>query len=798
MTRTIDIEWPWVVAPELLAGGGIVLRMPRPERWCPACEGSGSAGEAACRHCAGTGLIAEPKELELLLPAGLSHGARVPVPSHGIALPGVDRVGDLTLTVYPDPRGGTRVVGMDLYMTCTLTPLEARAGVRRVLRTPAGRVAVEIPPRVADGSVFEVRGAGLPDGLGETGSLHVTVRVPPAAGPHRPAREVSSAKDALAAGRYREAELLLRPLAEADPQDGEVHYLLGRTLLARGEPREAVVPLRRAITEGRFSTPELHVTLGIAYLHLDLPGLAVWQAAMALRERPLLASAGKLLGQALPRFLSEGPRAKGWHEVAALSATALPEAQRRFFQTAARAFLERADDSRDPGPLLLVGGVLLAIHGLTSRDYGSAAHGIDRLLGLHARGFGDDGPAVHATALLDGFLARAPLWARVQLAELAAADGRFDHAREAILADAPGREALPDATDAGLTGRFVEVADRLRALAGEQGSADAAVAAAALRRRTDALLAESLENPDETRLHLLGDAVRDAWLAVHLDSTDRAALALLADLQDDLSGVVARLLARGGAHRNAFFQNTFDALVRGALPAAALTPEDALKLGSRGLMEHYWWVFDMLFVGQVPLPGEFLADAVPGCYVLTSYRLLLANPELGDYDLLPLPNLQDYSLQRVALGQARVTVALRGGGTLDYGRVRSESVPPASLVRRLLHEARWTALPATELADLRAGYGGEEFRSPPEERPALPGPARELLEATPLGEATFTVALPSADAGTAYRSPFEEGDGPAPRDDRFCPGCGRELEPDWGFCARCGRDVRALGPEGRR
>jgi hypothetical protein len=796
MTGEVDLEWPWVVAPELLAGGSTTLRFPRPERWCPGCEGTGRAESGqACRHCEGSGLIAEPKELELVLPSGLAPGARVPVPGHGLAVPGAPHVGDLILTVFADPRGGTRVVGTDLHVECSLTPLEARAGVRRVVRTPAGQVAIEIPPHVADGASFEVRGAGLPDGLGECGSVHVTVHVPTAAGPHRPAREVSSAKEALAAGRYREAELLLRPLAEADPQDGEVHYLLGRTLLARGEPREAIVPLRQAITQGRFATPELHVTLGIAYLHLDLPGLAVWQAAMALRERPLHASAGRLLSQALPRFLVEDPAVKGWPEVVAVAKSALPEARRRFFQTAARAFLDRARQSDQPGPLLLVGAILLAIHGLTARDYSAAAQGIDRLLELHARGFGEDSPAVHATALLDVFLAHAPLWARVQLAELAAGDGRYDHAREAIVAGHPAIDTAPDATDAAMAGRFVEVADHLRTLAGEVGSADAAAAAAALRRLVDRLFAEGLENADEARMPLLRDAVRDAWLAVHLDPADRQALTLLADLQDDLSGVVARLLARGGAGRNAFFQNTFDALVRGALPQGALSPEDALKLGSRGIMEHYWWTFDMLFVGQEPLSGEFLADAVPGCYVLTSYRLLLANPELGDYDLLPLPNVQDYSCQRAGIGQVRVQVTLRGGGLVDYGRVRSESVPPASLVRRLLHEARWTSLAGGELAELREGYGGEQHRPPAPERPLPPGSPETLLEATPLDAGTFTVALPSPAGTSDYRSPFDDEPGEC---DRFCTGCGRELDPEWAFCARCGRAVPVDGAGGGR
>jgi tetratricopeptide (TPR) repeat protein len=790
MTHAIDIEWPWVVPPEFLAGGRAAIRLPRPERWCPACEGAGSvAGGAQCRHCEGTGLISEPKELDLVLPGGLAHGSRVPVPGHGIALPAVERVGDLTLTIFADPRGGTRVIGSDLFMECQLTPLEARAGARRVLRTPAGRVSLEIPPHAADGTVFEVRGAGLPDGLGASGSLQVTVRVPPAAPPQRPARQVSSAREALAAGRYREAEMLLRPLADADPQDGEVHYLLGRTLLARGEPREAIGPLRKALSEGRFATPELHVTLGIAYLHLDLPGLAAWQAATALRERALYASATRLLSQALPRFLVEAPAIAGWQEVARQGQEALPEAQRRFFQTAARGFLDKVERSSEPAPLLFTAGLLLAIHGLTTRDYASAAQGIDRLLGLHTAGFAGDVPAIHATALLDGFLTEAPLWARVQLAELAAEDGRFDHAREAVVACIERPPAGQEAQDVSLAGRYLDVADRFRALAAERASADLAVAAGALRLLVDRLYVESVENPDEARMQLLRDAVRDAWIGVHLAPGDEAALTLLADLQDELSAVIARLLARGGAHRNAFFQNSFDALVRGAVPFGALSPEDALKLGSRGLMEHYWWTFDMLFAGQSPLVGEFLADAVPGCYVLTSYRLLLANPELGDYDLLPLTNVQDYNCQRISHGQSRVTIMLRSGGMLDYGRVRTESVPPASLVRRLLHEARWTALGQSDLAELRSGYGGEQYRPPAAERPLPPGPADALLEATPLDDGAYEVqaalAAPMGAEGAAA-------DGAA----RFCPGCGKRLEDDWVFCAGCGRDLRSLGREG--
>jgi len=786
MTREVAREWPVVIPAEAFSGGRITLRFPRPERWCPACSGQGADASGPCRHCCATGLIAEPKEIDVVLPAGLTEGARVPVPGHGIALPDAPRIGDLFLVPYADPRDGTRIVGLNVHTRVDLSPLEARTGVRRTLATPAGRVAVEIAPRIADGAVLEVRGAGLPSGAGEAGSLFVEVRVPEPAVVQRPAREVETAKRALQGGRYREAELHLRPLTEADPNDGEAHYLLGRTLLARGEPKAAIGPLRRALVDGHFATAELYVTTGVAYLRAELPGLAIWQASLALRERPLFPSGAKLLVEAVPRFLVALPTSRGWSAVAAAGEAGLPDAQKRYFQSAARPFEDLARTAEDPRPALFFAGTLRTIHGLVTGDYGVAADGLHTLLDLRTRGFELPGFLEHLGALVDAFLTQAPPQARVRLTDLAASDGRFADARAAALGTLEAVCARDASADPAFIRSYTETADRLRARAAETGSADAAVAAGAVRWLVDRVYRGSVEHPDESRFHVLSDAIRDVWLGVHLAPDDTDAVALLADLQDELSGVIARLLARGGRARNAFFQNTFDALVGGALPFAALAPEEALKLGARGLMEHYWWAYDTLYAGIEPAQGEFLVDAVPDRYVLTSYRLLQVNPDLGDYDLIPLPNVRDYDARKGLRGATRVTVHLRDGGVVDYGWMGDGLCPNASVVRRLLHEARWTNLPASELAALRSGYGGEVHRPPTPEEPLLVLTPDPVLEATPLEDGGYVLtALPEA-------PPIRSSAPPSAVADAFCPGCGRKLDEDWAFCARCGRDVSGL------
>jgi len=85
----------------------------------------------------------------------------------------------------------------------------------------------------------------------------------------------------LALGRMDEARPALEKAVKLDAGNGRAHYALGQVLLNRNEDQAAIVELRMAV---RYS-PELleaNALLGRAYLHANLPALAVPELEKAL------------------------------------------------------------------------------------------------------------------------------------------------------------------------------------------------------------------------------------------------------------------------------------------------------------------------------------------------------------------------------------------------------------------------------------------------------------------------------------------------------------------------------------
>jgi len=145
---------------------------------CPRCQGEGQIVENPCPECRGQGRVRSTENITVRVPPGVEEGTTLRVPGGGEAGPRGAAPGDLyvVLHVKADPRFERD--GEDLVTARHASvPLAALGGEMEVptLEKP---VRINIPAGTQSGTVFRVRGAGMPrlQGSGR-GDLHVRVIV---------------------------------------------------------------------------------------------------------------------------------------------------------------------------------------------------------------------------------------------------------------------------------------------------------------------------------------------------------------------------------------------------------------------------------------------------------------------------------------------------------------------------------------------------------------------------------------------------------------------------------------------
>jgi molecular chaperone DnaJ len=152
---------------------------------CPRCNGAGQHIRNPCGGCRGRGMVERQRKVAVQFPAGIDSGQRLRVPGQGMPGPPNGQAGDLyvEVDVEEDPRFERD--GADLvtraHINFTAAALGAEVLVENVPEPGAKegpRVSVNVPAGTQPGSVFTLKGHGLPrlDGRGR-GSLVVVVQV---------------------------------------------------------------------------------------------------------------------------------------------------------------------------------------------------------------------------------------------------------------------------------------------------------------------------------------------------------------------------------------------------------------------------------------------------------------------------------------------------------------------------------------------------------------------------------------------------------------------------------------------
>ena len=145
-------------------------------RTCSRCGGQGSVLTKACSHCRGSGRVSVERKIQVKIPAGIEDGMRLRIGGEGEG--GARSRGDLYVLISVTPHPVFHREGPNLLVEYPVPITQAALGAEAELPTLNGRVSMKIPAGTQSGTVFRVRGKGLPDVQdGRVGDLLVRVVV---------------------------------------------------------------------------------------------------------------------------------------------------------------------------------------------------------------------------------------------------------------------------------------------------------------------------------------------------------------------------------------------------------------------------------------------------------------------------------------------------------------------------------------------------------------------------------------------------------------------------------------------
>jgi molecular chaperone DnaJ len=147
-------------------------------RTCHVCRGAGRVIKNPCPDCKGMGRVEREKQLEVKIPAGVETGSRLRVSGEGEAGTQGGPSGDLYVVIHVAEHDQFERQGSNLYEAVPITFAQAALGAEIMVNTLDEDEKVKVPMGTQTGTVFRLRGKGMPvlGGRGR-GDLFVSVTV---------------------------------------------------------------------------------------------------------------------------------------------------------------------------------------------------------------------------------------------------------------------------------------------------------------------------------------------------------------------------------------------------------------------------------------------------------------------------------------------------------------------------------------------------------------------------------------------------------------------------------------------
>lgn len=148
-------------------------------RSCPTCGGSGKRIATPCTECRGQGIVRRRRKIEVNIPPGVDTGTRMRIADAGEAGERGAPPGDLYISIRVREHDFFQRDGNDIYCEIPITFVQAALGDEITVPTLYGRESVRVPEGTQTGTMFHLRGKGMPrlgNGVAR-GDQHVRVVV---------------------------------------------------------------------------------------------------------------------------------------------------------------------------------------------------------------------------------------------------------------------------------------------------------------------------------------------------------------------------------------------------------------------------------------------------------------------------------------------------------------------------------------------------------------------------------------------------------------------------------------------
>mgnify|MGYP003815685971 CR=1 FL=1 len=148
---------------------------------CQNCRGTGRIIKTPCETCHGTGKVRKSRTIKVKIPAGIDDGQTISLRGEGSAGAHGGPAGDLYVTVYVKEHPLFKRDGQDVLLEMPVTFVQAALGATITVPTIDGKVQYEMPEGTQTGTIFRLRGSGIPNVSGHGRGdqyVKVTVEIP--------------------------------------------------------------------------------------------------------------------------------------------------------------------------------------------------------------------------------------------------------------------------------------------------------------------------------------------------------------------------------------------------------------------------------------------------------------------------------------------------------------------------------------------------------------------------------------------------------------------------------------------
>ena len=129
---------------------------------CPDCHGKGKKAEKSCSDCNGSGMQKKEKKLKIKIPAGINDGEALKLSGEGDYPGAGGRAGDLYIRVKVKSDSRFIRQGHNIQSTAYIPFSVMSLGGKVDVETVDGPVVLKIPSGSESGSVFKLKGKGVP------------------------------------------------------------------------------------------------------------------------------------------------------------------------------------------------------------------------------------------------------------------------------------------------------------------------------------------------------------------------------------------------------------------------------------------------------------------------------------------------------------------------------------------------------------------------------------------------------------------------------------------------------------